>query len=213
MRHKTVRVKHSIGEPVLGRVLREWMTNIDRLTRAWRDERDFPWFYTERALLGVVAASVWTLGGTAFEEYGMYKKAPTNKAAKSKWRLGREDIHFSIGRLGFKAEAKHVWAPATRLTSASASRLHDKLQLAVHDVRQCTPDGQQRLGILFATPMVSKKYRHDLGGRIDEWVERVFEHVSCDAKAAIFPSSVRDYCWWRGSDSAYPGVAIFIKNA
>lgn len=207
MGFKTIRRVNATADTVLGSVVRAWVENMERLTSDWRDiSDDIPWLYTERPLLSVLAGGVWNLGGSAFEEYSSEKR----READPKWRAGREDIHFSLRRRYFKGEAKFVWAPATRVGVKAASHLARKLQLAVNDAKSCRPDGQERLGILFATPYISKKHQKALGPFIENWMDEVFEKVPSTASAAVFPASVRSNCWWK--NHAYPGAAVFVRR-
>jgi hypothetical protein len=199
---RTIRKINASGDPVLGRLVAQWADNIERLTREWHDTGDLPWLYTERALLSVLAGAVWMRRGVAFEEYRSEKKA---LSGRRKVFSGREDIHFILGARGFKAEAKHYWAPATRVTSSSADTLRQKLQRAVDDVKNCPADGQERLGILFATLEIAKRYRHGLTPLIETWMHEVLAKVPCTGSAATFPESARDKCGPRGYDAAYPG--------
>jgi hypothetical protein len=205
-------VRRSRGSPdrLLRRVVGQWADNIELLANEWRDTGDLPWLYGERALLSVVAGTVWKMGGTAFEEYGSEKRSEKNQPFG-----GREDIHFSYRQRGFKGEAKLQSISATRITPTSARLLRDKLQQAVNDVKKCSADRQERLGILFAVPYVMKTHvtaDHQLDRFIRQWIEEVFHQVPCAASAAIFPKSVRKKCWY-GHQYAYPGAAIFVRKA
>jgi hypothetical protein len=196
-------------DATLKRVVAQWAENVDRLVREWRHSGDLPWLYTERALLSVMAAGIWQLGGTAFEEYRA-EKSLADRTAKT---FGREDLHFSLGRRSFKAEAKHLWSPATRLSPMRPERLQHRLAAAVADVRRCQATGEERLGVLFAAPYVRKRHAASLDAHVDRWLDGVFNRVPCIAAAATFPLSVRTTCFWSGDDFAYPGAAIFIARS
>lgn len=197
-------------DPVLRKVLHQWCSNIDRLAEDWCAVPDLPWLYRERALLSVLAGAVWVLGGTAFEEYASEKRSRDDRRSKSR---GREDMYFALGERDFKAEAKHVWAPATRCTEKSIRMVQEKLYGALNDVRNCAADGQERLGLLFAAPYVRKSRRGALDDLLADWKEKVFWDIECDARAATFPEAVRHSCGpWGGDPYVYPGVAVFVTK-
>jgi hypothetical protein len=206
-KHQTiVRVKGD-ASPELARVVRKWSDNLVRLADDWEND-DFPWVYGERALLSVLAGGVWLLNGTAFEEYSAAKRT----AIRGKKSAGREDLYFMLGRRAYKAEAQHLWAPATEVHTRSHLRLRDKLKSAVKDASNCSSAGGERLGILFASVTVKKASRATLDGCIKTWLDDVFENVPCTVKAAVFPGAARGCCWWPGDPEAYPGAAVFIKR-
>ena len=172
-RPKTIR-KVTGKDKTLRRVVAKWADNMDRLAQESVDRSDLPWRYGERAQLSVLAGAVWLLNGTAFEEYGTQKKHHTQHG---KLVVGREDIHFSIGDRGFKAEAKHKWAHMTPAKALTAKRLRDHLQMAVDASARVRREGQERLGILFATLMVKAQRRDRLDSVIKEWRRDVFPRV------------------------------------
>jgi hypothetical protein len=197
----------STGSPVLDRVVRQWLRNVERISRDWQSVGDLPWSYTERPLLSIFAGGVWKLGGVAVEEYVSQKRGRDGRRVPS---TGREDLYFALGGREFKAECKHLWSAATR-ASPDATVVRLKLREAVDDARRCSADGQRRLGILFATPYVSKRQPETLEKRIDHWVKNVFGNVPCTAAGVIFPRQVRSSCG-EGYDHYLPGAAIFIQK-
>jgi len=67
------------------------------------EQRDFPWRYSERPLVGMLSAAVWLAGGVSLEEYWTKKKKLGGKS------YGRIDLFFKIGGTSYIAEAKHMY--------------------------------------------------------------------------------------------------------
>jgi hypothetical protein len=78
------------------------------------------------------------------------------------------------------------------------------------NIRQSYPDGQRRLGILFARPYFGKKVEpKTMNEHIQLWVDNLAA-LETSSYAWVFPQCVRNM---RGSDgNYYPGEAILIKE-
>lgn len=81
-------------------VIEEWSLLIDRYCRVTQD--DAPYWYTERANIGVLAGACWRAGYVALEEF-QYKKGYRNKP---KWS-GRADLWFCSDKTSILVEAKY----------------------------------------------------------------------------------------------------------
>lgn len=81
-------------------IIEEWSLLIERYCRV--TPGDAPYWYTERANIGVLAGACWRAGYVALEEF-QYKKGYRNKP---KWP-GRADLWFGSDKESIIVEAKH----------------------------------------------------------------------------------------------------------
>lgn len=119
----------------LERVLRKWIRELKRYELAMND---VPWWYTERASVGMLAAAAVRLGWTALEEYSVEKGprpvkdrklTPEEKKVRHK---GRCDLYLcdESGKIDFAIEAKQAWQSIQ--TDNEASQVVRQWQV-VHD--------------------------------------------------------------------------------
>src|SRR4051794_10797989 len=94
--------------PFLRPLLHRWIKLNQELTRRWAHDPDVPWWYNERASVGLFAAAAWLEEGHAFEEYSGSKRKEKGHSA------GRFDLEFSVRKHEFRAEAKQCWLRAGR---------------------------------------------------------------------------------------------------
>src|SRR6266446_5202272 len=119
----------SRGLSSLEPVLWEWVYLVESICRQW-DWKDCPWWYTERALIGTLAAAGWyTRGGIALEEYSNYRGKGADRY------LGRCDLFVSIGHSEFIAEGKLSWCSVGSRARNGLSDLRKHLVEARADVR------------------------------------------------------------------------------
>lgn len=81
-------------------IIEEWILLIDRFCRI--TDGDTPYWYNERANIGVLAGACWRAGYVALEEF-QYEKGYVNKP---KW-TGRADLWFEGDKTSILVEAKY----------------------------------------------------------------------------------------------------------
>lgn len=92
-------------------LMEEWILSIERFSRI--TDGDVPYWYNERANIGVLAAAAWRCGRIALEEF-QYEKIDvssdeeTDETAQNKWN-GRCDLWISNDRTAEIVEAKFKW--------------------------------------------------------------------------------------------------------
>lgn len=189
-------------------VLNQWIQLNTRIADSWRPI-DVPWWYNERASLSVLAGAVWQCGGIAFEEFSDTKRSVSPKSERFANKYsGRVDIYMEINGHEFKGETKFFWIGASTLWKDQTEYMKWFLDEARRDIRKSRPDGQRRLAIVFATPIVSKKRRTDIKELVTRFVEQV-KRLDGDAFAWVFPDLERSIS---SSKGLFPGAAIIVRE-
>ena len=67
------------------------------------EQKDWPWRYSERPMVGMLSAAIWLAGGVTLEEYWTQKKHQKSK------KYGRNDLYFMLGNEAYVVEAKHAY--------------------------------------------------------------------------------------------------------
>lgn len=190
-------------------VLEKWINLNAELAERWRV--DVPWWYNERALLGLFSSAVWLSGGVALEEYTVSKRTLTKHGhVDGDSFTGRADLYFETPKGDcFRAEVKQCWL---RTSSMKDQRL--KLKHCLHrvnrDIHQAEPeDNTQRLAVVFITPSVSFKKTGQIADHIQWAIEQVrsFRH---DSLAWVFPEPGS---YGKATQYTHPGVIMLIKQA
>jgi hypothetical protein len=106
---------------------------------------DAPFYYTERANVGVLSGAAWKAGWLALEEFGVKKRGK---------KRGSCDlyIHSIDGKQGEYIEAKHTWS----IKSAS-----DALSQAKGDARKLLVRKNEEalvIAVVFVAPSINKKF-------------------------------------------------------
>jgi hypothetical protein len=187
---------------ILKPLLETWITTNAQIVRAWQG--DLPWWYNERASVSVLAGASWLSGGIAFEEYTADKR--TGKKRHPIFS-GRVDLYLRVKGEQFIAEAKYFWSGATFVNSTTTNTLRERLKEACNDIRMCPPNGQRRLGILFATPYIAKSQESRVDELVGEWIGAM-RRVRCSCSAWVFPRESRCV----SGQSICPGAAVLIQK-
>ncbi|MCF7864356.1 MAG: hypothetical protein K9L89_06180 [Kiritimatiellales bacterium] len=166
--------------------------------RQWKDVPDVPWWYNERASVGLLAAALWKTGGYAFEEY----------STKKKGKVGRVDLEFGTGNEVFVAEAKQCWIRNMGKTDPT-NRIKQSFKAATEDVKRCNTMGMGKLAIVFGVPSMNEAdsdlaFRENVAHFLDYANE-----VDAGAMAWVFPGSK---CQPTIGGKIYPGVVVWIKE-
>jgi len=190
-------------------LLWEWITVLERLTREWEGE-DYPWWYNERACIGMFAAAIWRSGGTAFEEYTSEKTRDRSELASlKKPARGRTDLYFSYFGKEYIVEAKQWWPDLARFES-HITDLADAIKGAENDVQAVNEKSGEMLTIVFAIPKAAHSVLGNLSSLVRDWKDRIdADENDYSARALFFPevgSQVKDERW------VYPGIGIFLKQ-
>lgn len=177
---KTVQGIHCRQLKNLRPVFEYWIDNIQKCVDSWATDGDLPWWYGERASLGLFAGAIWCSDGLVFEEYASSKRAPTRKAY-----AGRSDLYFELGRNSFIAEAKSASSRSKPGRFDPSKHLQDRLNLACSDIRRCTGE-ERRLGLVFTGIAIRRRYADQVDALISRWLDAI-RAVDYSACAWVFP--------------------------
>lgn len=135
-------------------------------------QKDFIWRYSERTLVGALAAAVWLSGGVALEEYGGKKQ----KANRSNGH-GRTDLYFKLDDRKYICEAKHRYIELGKIEGDWSGKLTTK---CLYDARKNQiHQKEMAVGISFWSVRVNKKELKkaeklsELIKKLDEIVEKL----------------------------------------
>ena len=117
----------------------EWVYLVEKICREW-SWKDCPWWYTERALVGTLAAATWYARGVALEEYSNQRRSGAERY------LGRCDLYLSMGTTKFIIEAKICWCAIGATARNGGDEVARQLSTARKEVRGLTRYGERRLG-------------------------------------------------------------------
>lgn len=185
-------------------IIEEWSLLIDRYCRTVED--DAPYWYTERANIGVLAGACWRAGFVALEEF-QSEKGYSNRAK----RPGRADLWFANGNVNTLVEAKMKRVSLKSINMSST--LRPILKDAVNDAKKSK--GSQKdldaIGIAFAPVFITSKYE----ATIDEEISAMVEEMKREFRGSMifwhFPSASRTlksstekYCW--------PGLFVIAQE-
>lgn len=182
-------------------VLRRWGRLIDGYCAA--HPRDVPYFYNERANVGVLAAAAWGGGGGSLEEY------PCKRDGNGEGVRGRTDLYIYDKDNSATIEAKQVWwTPRSRVAAISAPLREAHAQAVT------TREADVRVAAVFATLMLpadadvsSERERIRAVGKMHE--------AGMHLIAWAFPSDKREYRSNNdsGVECLWPGVVLGLRVA
>ena len=204
---RTIRGKDMPKLRILSRVLEQWVKINIRCARAWEADKHVPWWYGERALLGMLAAAVWLEGGIAFEEFSTRKRVGVKEAGPRIY-AGRQDLLIHVRGEVFIAEAKSCWSDATSSETNLAVWIDKRLDAACADIQKTPSSGKKRLGLLFVTPYIRRSQSASAAKRIKSWLESA-RKVNYSCCAWVFPGRSRFVGKPR---NICPGIALFIRE-
>ncbi len=167
---------------------------------------DYPWWYNERASIGILAAAAWKTSNVALEEYSTIKGIRTEKR-----KSGRCDIYFSAGNEHFAGEAKQAWiSSGSRIRKPIKEKLNEALDKATQSTKELQKQEGRSLSICFAVPHFPKADKRNLNKLICNFVEEL-RNSNASSYAYYFINHNNVDC--EGDDGQlYPGNAILIKE-
>lgn len=189
-------------------ILWEWINVLERFTREWKSE-DFPWWYNERACIGMLSGAIWRSGGAPLEEYVSEKvKDRSEFGGTNMSNRARTDLYFSYRDKEYIAEAKQWW-PDLEVHETHVTGLAESLRNAENDAHAVNEECNVRLSVVFAIPKAAHAALGNLSGLVKDWRDRIDADANdYSARALYFPevgSQARDEYW------IYPGIGIFLK--
>jgi hypothetical protein len=183
-------------------VLKEWI-RINRLYCKRASWKDCAWWNNERALTGILAASVWTLGEVSLEEY------VTPKTRKGKQWTGRCDLYMNIGGIKFACEVKQKFLMPKNHLNDDVKSVKRDFDWACDNARDLHPREGRRLGICFVTPRFPRS-RIPYDSYLESFLTSL-QKLEYDAIAWWFPPQARKLKWLE-NNRTFPGVIILIHE-
>lgn len=183
-------------------ILKEWIRLNRRYCKnaSWKD---CAWWNNERASTGILAASVWTLGGVALEEY------VTRKVRKGEQGTGRCDLEIQTGRSKFVCEIKQKFLIPRDRRNNGVGEVKTFFDMACNDARKLPLQEARRLGICFITPrFLHSQIPYD--SCLENFLTRL-HRLEYDAIAWYFPPKARDLRWHE-NNRIFPGAIILIRE-
>lgn len=137
-------------------LLSNWITCIQDYIDIW-DGNDLPYWYNERANVGVLAGAAWKSGMTALEEFQTEKVANDGENSK-----GRNDLYVANKSIGAYIEAKVIFPDISKHIKYQID-IKNKLKLALNDVRRVKDMTQEneKIAALFVAPYSIKNRASD----------------------------------------------------
>jgi hypothetical protein len=205
----TIQGKQILQLRFLAPALDHWIKINTQVAQAWQSDGDVPWWYNERALLSMIAGAIWQTKGIAFEEYSTEKRMRSQRNNVNLYS-GRQDLFIQIGKEVLIGECKVCWSGATLRKVNPSTRINRTLDIACADIKKTKPNGQRRIGIVFARPYIRGIHRSIVSTLVKKWIATVRDGVNYSCCAWVFPSQSR---FIQGDDEdVIPGVAVFIRE-
>lgn len=193
-------------------LLEEWILSIERYCRI--TDGDAPYWYNERANIGMLAGAAWRCGRIALEEFQHDKVDVSSCVAadetdKKTWR-GRCDLWMSDEHCQEVVEAKFCWLDMRsdkRIATAQTC-----LHAALIDATNTKGEGDMKaIGVAFL-PVYAKAGKvgdvNALGEVILSTIKEACK-TNADLVAWSFPKRVRKYV--SENSDYFPGIILLAK--
>lgn len=182
-------------------LLKLWLSLIKRYCSFMGD--DVPFYYSERANIGVLAGAAWVAGWVALEEFGAKKRGKER---------GRSDLYIfpKEKENGEYIEVKHLWIGITLNEQKMVDIIERAIDKSVKDARELIikkDEAAIKIGVTFICPFVHKRFKSEMDLHIHKFIQTVSE-ISCNSFAYIFPDEARELMI---GTYIYPGVALLAR--
>lgn len=195
-------------------LIEEWILSIERFSRITNG--DAPYWYNERANIGVLSAAAWRCGRIALEEF-QYEKidvsssGETDETIQKKWN-GRCDLWISSDRTAEIVEAKFKWLNmrSEKITELATSCLD---QAVIDAANTKGHDDTKAIGVAFL-PLYAKV---DKIGDVKDLEKVIAETIiiarkfPADLVAWSFPKRLRKHIGEK-YNNYLPGIILLAKS-
>ena len=186
----------------LSPVLNEWIKCVNYYVDLFNAD-DLPYWYNERANVGILAGAAWKAGFVALEEYQTEKISSEGECIK-----GRNDIYISNADHHACIEAKVIFPD---ISENNCNKLiNSGLANAVSDAREVAEDAEDidKLGIVFIAPYSGNKNKAS-DKEVMAFIELIENHRA-PIKAWCFHNNAQKPM--SHDDRYYPGVAMLMEQ-
>jgi hypothetical protein len=198
-------------------LLEEWILSIERFCRI--TDGDAPYWYNERANIGILAAAAWRCGRIALEEFQHHKIDASlddeQLDQEQNTRYGRCDLWISDDRKAEIIEAKFRWL--NMLSNKMDELAGSCLKAAVLDAKSTVkvrPDIIRGIGVAFL-PTYAKSEKvgdeNDLEKVIFNSISSVCKNTDSDIVAWCFPKLLRKHVGEK-YNNYLPGTILIAKT-
>ena len=195
-------------------VLEEWILAIEKYARMSGGEA--PYWYNERANIGLLAAAAWRTGGVALEEFQHEKSEPKisedGETVETMTRNGRCDLWICLGTKSERIEAKFRWL--NMASDRIAEFAEESLNKALNDASKSKcDDAQGAVGVSFF-PIFVKANKVTVERPIENYIEQTIANlrkVDSDLIAWSFPIRFRSHVGEK-YNNLLPGVVMLAKR-
>jgi hypothetical protein len=199
-------------------VLDEWTAECHRYRKVMR--HDLPWWYNERASVGLIAAAAARRNWVCIEEYRTRKRDDKPAVKTKKDRHGRCDLYLTStsGDRGFAIEAKSTWQSLSPKKGTTFPRVQRAWHETWQSVGALTADeAEVRVGALFVVPKCRLSSKLSAGdAQHDESFRKLINKVTKLHRFAGVASvwmSARErmrFDWGRDARAMYPGCVLAL---
>lgn len=223
------RTETSMALKGLTPLLRAWCKLSLSFCRTHKFE-DNPWWWTERASVGLLAAAAWQCKGwTALEEYGSRKRQGRipEDGISSDGNNGRIDLWLCHGTRSFVIEAKQAWQSIGNRASGDDPKVTLGTEAAWKDIGKIEAyEADTRLAATFVVPYIpvsqlaaddtptgARMRQGEVREIVESWLSESwsFSHVQADAAAAVFPYKSAKMVSANGKH-LMPGVLLLLRQ-
>lgn len=177
-------------------LLEEWILLLKRYCRFMEGgEPDAPYFYSERANIGLLSAAAWRAGWIALEEFGIRKHTT---------KQGRADLWFWPADQDKEEyiEAKQRWKIPRNINKLLDHAVND-----AKEIKLIRKSDSSRIGLIFICPEVPERFESQLDSKIQELIN-YSKKIKCDALGWFFPFN---YNKLKLNGFYYPGIILLAK--
>lgn len=187
-------------------LLEEWLLATERYCRIMCGE-DAPYFYTERANIGILAGSAWRCGRIALEEFQHEKGLRTQKKSN-----GRGDLYIAWDDGEEFVEAKLGWLGLHLTDERKIRKIENTLDYAASDARRTIgkTTGTNAIAVAFL-PSWQPHKKHDLLSRNIEATVRTIRQSDFGLVAWSFPKLGR-VIKSRNQKNVLPGIILVAED-
>ncbi|MHC8393699.1 hypothetical protein ACYZT8_08520 [Pseudomonas sp. LB3P93] len=180
-------------------VLERWFDCIDRYNVV-RGDNDTPYWYDEKANLGLLSAAAW------MAEMVTLQQAPTRKQNEEGERNGRADLLIATPEA--TAEQRAYLQATQRWPRVNSLNLTQALQEITSEAKRISYASDLKLGCLFVAPQ--KAQQSATPEELQDMLDDLQKEPSC-AVAWYFPYAYRKLRNEAGN--YHPGIAVLLKEA
>lgn len=182
-------------------LLNQWISLTNKYCDAFSG-KDAPYYYNERANIGVLSGAAWTIGWLSLEEFQHEKKT------REKW-LGRADLYLSSEKDEFYVEAKY--RPVSLESRDGIVEItNESIKLAIKDSKATrrTIGGGSVVAAAFIPVYLSVNKLETMDEKVSKAIEKMMS-ANFHGLAWTFPQEMKKS---NINDYIYPGIFLAVVN-